>query len=198
VARRIRILQMGARVVAPAHFQAVASALLSRRRLKIRHYRRSSGETMDREVSPQRLVHYRDNWYLDAWCHTRRALRTFAVDAILTARVLARACREVPDAELDAALAPGYGIFAGASVETAVLRFEPRRARWVSREIWHPRQEGHFELDGAWLLRLPFSDSRELVMDILKYGNDVEVLAPAGLRQAVAAELAAAAARYGA
>jgi predicted DNA-binding transcriptional regulator YafY len=196
VARRIRILQMGARVVAPAHFQAVASALLSRRRLKIRHHRRRTDETLEREVSPQRLVHYRDNWYLDAWCHARRGLRTFAVDAILAARPLSRACREVPDAALDAVLAPGYGIFAGAEVETAVLRFEPVRARWVSREIWHPRQEGHFELDGAWILRLPFSDSRELVMDILKYGADVEVLAPAALRKSVAEALASAAARY--
>ena len=58
------------------------------------------------------------------------------------ARILARSAREMPDTALDAALAPGYGIFAGAAVETAVLRFEPVRARWVSRENWHPQQEG--------------------------------------------------------
>jgi predicted DNA-binding transcriptional regulator YafY len=196
VSRRIRILQMGARAVEPVFFQAVATALLSRRRLKIRHYRRSTGEAIDREVSPQRMVHYRDNWYLDAWCHTRRALRTFAVDAILDARLLARPAREMPDQALDDVLAPGYGIFAGALVETAVLRFEPVRARWVSRETWHPRQEGHFELDGAWVLRVPYSDSRELIMDILKYGADVEVLAPDSLRLAVSQATAAAAARY--
>jgi predicted DNA-binding transcriptional regulator YafY len=198
VSHRIRVLQMGARAVEPAHFQAIASALLSRRRLKIRHHRRRNDETMEREVSPQRLVHYRDNWYLDAWCHLRRALRTFAVDAIRDARVLARAARDVPDAELDATLAAGYGIFAGPAAHTAVLRFSPLRARWVSRETWHPQQEGQFELDGAWVLKVPYSDPRELLMDILKYGPDVEVLAPAALREAVRAELAAAAGRYGA
>ncbi len=197
VARRIRILQMGARTVAPAHFQAISSAVLSRRRLRIRHQHRSNDQVMQREVSPQRLVHYRDNWYLDAWCHTRRALRTFAVDAVLDARILARAAREVAEDVLDAALAGSYGIFAGAPTQTAVLRFEPVRARWVSRETWHPQQEGHFELDGAWLLRLPFSDPRELVMDILRYADDVEVLAPSTLRQAVKEQLARAAARYG-
>jgi predicted DNA-binding transcriptional regulator YafY len=196
VSRRIRVLQMGARPVEPAHFQAIASAVLSRRRLAIRHYRRSADVAMDREVSPQRLVHYRDNWYLDAWCHTRRALRTFAVDAIQAASVLGRPAREVSEQALDAALASTYGIFAGEPAGTAVLRFEPVRARWVSREIWHPQQEGQFELDGAWVLRVPFSDPRELVMDILKYGADVEVLAPASLRAAVRAELAAAVARY--
>lgn len=196
VSRRIRVLQMGARPVEPAHFQAIASAVLSRRRLDIRHYRRSTDEATDREVSPQRLVHYRDNWYLDAWCHTRRALRTFSVDAIQTASVLARPAREVSDEALDVALASTYGIFAGEPAGTAVLRFEPVRARWVSRELWHPQQEGQFELDGAWILRVPFSDPRELIMDILKYGADVEVLAPASLRTAVREQLAAAVARY--
>ena len=66
----------------------------------------------------------------------------------------------------------------------------------MSRESWHPAQEGHFELDGAWILRVPFSDPRELTMDILKYGADVEVLAPASLRQSVAQLLAEASRRY--
>jgi len=35
--------------------------------------------------------------------------------------------------------------FAGAPENTAILRFEPHRARWVSREIWHSRQTQHVE-----------------------------------------------------
>ena len=196
VTRRIRILQMGARPVEPAHFQSVASGLLSRRRLLIRHYRRATDEALEREVSPQRLVYYRDNWYLDAWCHLRKALRTFAMDAVLSAAVLDRHARDIRDDALDAELGAGFGIFSGAVTETAVLRFEPVRARWVSREIWHPQQEGHFALDGAWLLHVPYSDPRELIMDILKYGADVEVLAPASLRQLVQRQLMAAGRRY--
>jgi predicted DNA-binding transcriptional regulator YafY len=69
------------------------------------------------------------------------------------------------------------------------LRFEPVRARWVSKETWHSQQEGEFELDGAYVLKVPYSDPRELVMDILKYGEDVEVLAPAELRQMVREQL---------
>lgn len=196
VMQRIRVLPMGARSVQPAHFQTIASALLSRRRLRIRHYRRRDDDVLDREISPQRLVHYRDNWYLDAWCHRRRALRTFAVDAIEQASILTKVARDMPASALNAALESGYGIFAGAARHTAVLRFSPMRARWVSREVWHPQQEGHFELDGAWILKLPYSDPQELIMDILKFGAGVEVLAPAVLRKRVAAALAAAAKLY--
>jgi predicted DNA-binding transcriptional regulator YafY len=196
VTRRIRILQMGARPVEPAHFQSVASGLLSRHRLLIQHYRRASDETLDREISPQRLVYYRDNWYLDAWCHLRKALRTFAMDAVLSAEVLERRARDIRDDALDAELGAGFGIFSGARTQTAVLRFEPVRSRWVSREIWHPQQEGHLTTEGAWLLRVPYSDPRELMMDILKYGADVEVLAPAALRRLVQRQLSSAARQY--
>ncbi len=187
---------MGHRLVEPDHFQVIASALLSRRRLRISHYRRQAGETLDRTVSPQRLVHYRDNWYLDAWCHTRQALRTFSVDAIGEASIERHPARDVPDEQLDAVLAAGFGIFSGERTETAVLRFSPTRARWVARETWHPKQEGDYELDGYYVLNVPYSDPRELVMDVLKYGPDVEVLGPPSLRKLVTETLDAARGRY--
>jgi predicted DNA-binding transcriptional regulator YafY len=197
VANRIRVLSMGARAIEPAQFRALSAALLSRRRLKIRHSRRQDGDVLEREVSPQRLVHYRDNWYLDAWCHRRQALRTFSVDAIERAVVLDKDAKDVGDESLERHFASGYGIFAGAETQEAVLLFNATRARWVSRETWHPRQDGTPQLDGSYLLKFPYSREPELVMDILKYGADVEVLAPESLRQAVAAQLRAAAKLYG-
>lgn len=196
VGRRIRILQIGVRPVESGMFQPISSALLSRRRLRIKHYRRARDETLTREISPQRLVYYRDNWYLDAWCHLRKALRTFSVDAISEAILLSKRAREIKDETLDEILGAGFGIFSGKKTQTAVLRFLPMRARWVSREKWHNHQDGHYELDGSYLLRVPYSDSRELVMDILKYGADVEVLAPATLRDLVRQQLDDAAALY--
>src|SRR5512137_383015 len=186
IARRIKILSMGSRRVAPAHFRTIATAVLTRKRLKLRHQRRQDGEVIDREVSPQRLVHYRDNWYLDAWCHKRQALRTFGVDALESALVLDKPAKDVSDDTLDRHFASGYGIFSGADTQQAVLHFSKERARWVSSEVWHPQQDGRMQLDGTYLLKLPYSQQPELVMDVLKYGADVEVLSPPALRAAVA------------
>lgn len=196
VGKRIRILQMGVRPVVPDSFQALSSALLSRRRLSVRHYRRARDETSTRVLSPQRLVYYRDNWYLDAWCHERKALRTFSVDVISDARVLSKRARDITDKTLDETLGAGFGIFSGKQTQTAVLRFSPLRARWVSRETWHSEQDGNFELDGAYVLSFPYADARELTMDILKYGDDVEVLAPAELRKIVKEQLQNAVDKY--
>ena len=92
---------------------------------------------------------------------------------------------DIPDADLDRHFATAYGIFAGQPTATAVLRFTPERARWVADETWHPEQQTRWLPDGRFELRVPYSDPRELVMDILKYGPDVEVVAPEALRTAV-------------
>jgi predicted DNA-binding transcriptional regulator YafY len=197
IARRIKILSMGSRRVAPAHFRTIATAVLTRKRLQLRHQRRQDGEVIDREVSPQRLVHYRDNWYLDAWCHKRQALRTFGLDAIETALVVPdKEVKEIGEDTLERHYASGYGIFAGAATQDAVLQFGASSARWVSRETWHPEQIGTPQLDGTYLLQFPYSQEPELVMDILKYGADVQVLAPESLRKAVAEKLRVAAKLY--
>jgi len=197
IAQRIRILSMGSRRVTPAHFRTIATAVLTRKRLKLRHQRRQDGEVIEREVSPQRLVHYRDNWYLDAWCHKRQALRTFGLDAIETAvAVPDKEVKEIGEDTLERHYASGYGIFAGTATQDAVLQFGASSARWVSRETWHPEQIGTPQLDGTYLLQFPYSQEPELVMDILKYGADVQVLAPESLRKAVAEKLRAAAKLY--
>lgn len=190
VARRVRVLTVGARKLHLPHFQAVGSALLRRRRLVITYQGRGSGQASEREVSPQRLVHYRDNWYLDAHCHLRQALRSFSVDAIGAVRLLERPAIDVPEAELDEVLGAGYGIFAGKAVQWATLRFSAQRARWVAAETWHPDQHGRWDASGRWLLSLPYADPRELLMDILRHTPEVEVLAPEALREAVHQRLA--------
>jgi predicted DNA-binding transcriptional regulator YafY len=106
------------------------------------------------------------------------------------------AAKDLADAELDRVLGAGYGIFAGANTETAVLRFTPDSARWVADEVWHSKQVGRIEADGSYVLELPYSREPELVMDLLRHGAGVEVLAPASLRAHVSEELAAAASQY--
>ena len=196
VDKRIRILQPGRRESKAEHFGTVAAALLKRQRLRIRHYNREKHLETEREVSPQRLVHYRDNWYLDAYCHLRQDLRSFSVDAIREASLLEARAREVAKAELDEYLKSGYGIFAGRAVEWAELKFTPQAARWVASQSWHSSQRARFEKDGSYVLEVPYADDRELVMEILKFGPDVEVLGPEVLRAKVKQQLQAAGRAY--
>ncbi|MFA6310373.1 MAG: WYL domain-containing protein [Sterolibacterium sp.] len=196
VAKRIRILHAAKRHAGLKYFDLIASTLLKRRRLFIRHYNRGSDRETEREVSPQRLIYYRDNWYLDAWCHLREEVRSFAVDAIRHAEHVGKKAKEIAKRDLDAVLGAGYGIFSGAVVAWAKLRFTPSHARWVAAEQWHPMQRSHTEADGHFLLELPYSNPTELIMDILRHGAGVEVLEPPELRLTVMRDLDAARQAY--
>lgn len=194
-ARRVRVLGMASRPVGE-WFHVLAGATLQRRKLHMVYHGRERDRVTERIVSPQRLVHYRDNWLLDAWCHLRDGLRTFSVDRVKSARELDEPADDIPDRELDEYFAGSYGIFAGKANRTAVLRFSRERARWVADERWHPQQTGQYLTDGRYELRIPYRDERELVMDILRYGPDVEVVSPEALRRAVAGRLRLALAHY--
>lgn len=182
IRRRVRILHIGRRAPQPKFFEIVAAALLNRRQLQISYYSRASDEITIRAVSPQRLVCYRESWYLDAWCHLREDIRSFAVDGIRQAEVLEQRAKEVADGELDEVLGESYGIFSGRARAWARLRFTPARARWIAAEEWHPKQRASFEPDGSYVLEFPYGDDRELIGDILRHGPEVEVLAPKELR----------------
>ena len=103
---------------------------------------------------------------------------------------------EVDAAQLREAMQSSYGIFAGPPKAWAKLKFSPQRARWVSREIWHPDQRSFSEADGSYVLEIPYSDERELLGDILRFGAEVEVLEPADLRRRIKRALHEAAGRY--
>jgi predicted DNA-binding transcriptional regulator YafY len=195
--RRIRILGMAARPLGE-WFQTAASGVLQRRRLRIRYHSRSRDQLTERTVSPQRLTHYRDNWYLDAWDHLRDGLRSYSVDRIRHAVELEESAQDIPERDLDEHYASAYGIFAGKANKTAILRFSRERARWVADERWHPEQTGQYLTDGRYELSVPYRDPRELVMDILRHGAEVEVVAPEALRAEVTETLRRTLAQYGA
>jgi predicted DNA-binding transcriptional regulator YafY len=123
VRKRIRLLPFGSRKVPLEHFSLIGSALLKRRRLKMEYYARSTNEHTAREVSPQRLVHSRENWYLDTWCHLRNDLRSFSIDGIRRIEILDTASKEIPLKTLDAYLLESYGIVRGGEAQRARLRF---------------------------------------------------------------------------
>jgi predicted DNA-binding transcriptional regulator YafY len=190
IAKRIRILPAMAKSISTQHFQTISQALLNRKRLMMTYHNRQDGSESSREISPQRLTRYRDTWYLDAWCHLREGLRSFSVDAVRQLEIIALPAIDADENQLKKELESGYGIFSGVYTELAVLRFSPKIARWVSDEHWHPEQTSEYDEKGYFILRVPYSNDTELLMDILKYGAQVEVLEPPKLRDKVSEAIA--------
>ncbi len=193
---RIKVLPMQRRAVDEALFERIVSALVTRKQLAVESTDRQTRERVQRTLSPQRIVSYRDNWYLDAWCHLRQALRTFSLDTLSNAHVSDHAAKDIDAATLDQHFAGSYGIFSGVATQHAVLRFGPSVAGWVEHEQWHPQQTITTLATGEIELTVPYGNATELVRDILKWGPDVEVISPLSLRNQVGDAARATVARY--
>lgn len=194
--KRIKVLGMGSRKNSMDNFSEIGAALLKRNRLVITYYAKGKDEETEREISPQRLIYYRENWYLDAYCHMREGLRSFAVDGIRNALLTNAKAQDISDKECQEHFAESYGIFSGKATQRAKLRFTPEHARWVSSENWHGQQVGSFDKEGYYNLEFDYNQDPELIMDIMKHGSGVEVIAPSGLKNKVKNELDKAARLY--
>jgi predicted DNA-binding transcriptional regulator YafY len=193
---RVRILSSASKRKHTPHFETVAQASVKRQRLHILYFTRSRNERSERVVSPQRMVHYKENWYLIAWCHKTEGLRMFALDAIEEAQVLNKAARSVVKTQVDEMIGRDFGIYSGQQRQWAKLQFSPAQTRWVEAEVWHPEQKSSRLDDGGYMLEIPYGDPRELTLEILRFGPDVKVIEPAALRDEVKKRLRHAADQY--
>jgi len=189
IAEKVKILHQAHRPTNQKIFQKLTTGLLEQKQINIDFYNRAANSTDNRNISPLRLVYYRDNWYLDAWCHKKEAFRTFSVINVKNTHILDIASVTFPTEELNNYYASAFGIFSGKADKIAILHFSSYRARWVADENWHPEQKSKWLQDGRYELQIPYSDHRELIMDILKYGADVTVVSPPELVERVKKEI---------
>jgi proteasome accessory factor C len=193
--KRIKIIPIAHHYLRPEIFLPLCQAVLEGHRVHI-EYQDIHGKITTRDISPQGLVYYKNNWYLDAWCHLRASLRTFWAASICRVERLNEPAEVIDDEIIKQAFEPSYGIFSGPARFTAHLRFSGKAALRIRNSLWHPDQIQRPQQDGCLDLELPYSDHRELLMDILRYGAEVEVLAPESLRLALKEELAKTMALY--
>lgn len=192
---RVRLLVPGKREVNSDVFDVVTTAMMKRRQLKLSYFTRSRGISSQRNVSPQRMVFCR-TWYLDAWCHTANELRRFSLDAVVAADPLDVLAKEIPMGQIERLFDGAYGTFPGEPNRWGTLVFTQEAAQWVEREVWHPMQRMRRLADGRLELIVPYREPTELVMDILRHSNQVEVQGDALLMSAVRSRITAMAAQY--
>ena len=121
----------------------------------------------------------------------------FALDSIREAKLLEERAKEVSLKAVDDELGGGYGIYRGKHLQWATLLFSPEAAKWVRSEMWHEPQRGRDLEDHRYELTIPYSDSAELELEILRHGENVQVVAPVSLRNRIARRLALATLLYG-
>ena len=168
------------------HLRAVANAVWQDRQLRLSHER--DGQVVQRTVHPLGLVHKTGTWYLVAG--SRERVLSFRVDRIRSASVLDAPAERPPDFQLQAFWSEWEQSYA-ATLPTyvATVRLGPRAQRY--RDLLGaaaPRAvvEEPPESTGWSTQRLTFDAIEVATSALLALAPEVEVLAPAELRESVA------------
>lgn len=183
VISRLKFLYSRKRTLDYNIFESLLNATFNRKKLSISYAESKTKINIQRSISPQQLIYYKDNWYVDAWCHYRNDVRTFAIDAIQSCSVTNEQARELNVTEIKKIFRVDYGIFIGGAQQWAKIKINSNKATWVVREEWHPNQKSHLSSDGWLTLEIPYCDKREILSEIMKLGENAVVLEPPDLKK---------------
>ncbi len=169
-------------------FAGLQTAIKNRNRVKMLYLSISSGETLERIVSPYHLRYYDGAWYLIGHCSLRNAPRIFAVDRIKSLEVLIEKYCYPDDFQLEEFLDGVRGIVRGKKYQVEV-RFDAFQGKWI-REKKLKEYENIRELpDGGLIFTSEASGLTEIRQWVLGFGSHAEVLKPAELRAELRGEM---------
>jgi predicted DNA-binding transcriptional regulator YafY len=183
--KNIQIIHALRRKADNSTFSIIFNALQDRKKLEINYLARSTNQEILRTISPLKLTNYKNAWYLDSWCHLRNGIRSFALEQIISASVLNEASIDIEQQQLVDHFSGSYGIFSGKPDKVARLKVSAKMSQWVAKEQWHSKQKISFLNDGSIFLEIPYHQDLELIMDILRYGENIVVLSPDSLKEKV-------------
>ncbi|NLV23333.1 MAG: WYL domain-containing protein [Deltaproteobacteria bacterium] len=178
---------------APAEvFRKTADALLKNHLLSMDyHSPQQPNEPTRRMVEPHHLQHYMGTWYLIAFCRNKKEWRKFSLARMARLKVEKTGFAPRDREEWRQQLEGGFGVIQGGELTLVRLRFAPSRAPYIREQHWHPQQSVEERPDGGLILSFPVADFREIKLEVQRYGAEVEVLEPQGLRDEIAREIRA-------
>ncbi len=156
-------------------------AILTERRVRVRHRKVAEGRPSWQTVGPLGFL-YGSRHYLVAWSERRNQVVLFRLSRIDRVELHESRFDAPPDFDLDAFARQSFGVFQEEPLDV-VWRFRPAAAAEAREHVFHPDQELDEQSDGSLLVRFRAGGMHEMVWHLFTWGDDVEVLEPAELRE---------------
>jgi predicted DNA-binding transcriptional regulator YafY len=166
-------------------FDALARATARRQQIELAYRKPGQGETESRVVDPYHLANINGEWYLFAYDHLRRDIRTFVPGRIRSVKATGRTFERPQSFSLEKRLRDSFGVHSGEGRFDVVLRFNARVADLVREKKWHESQQLRNLKSGGVELRLRLSSLAEIERWVLSWGGDAVVVRPPQLQEAV-------------
>lgn len=168
------------------HFFELQTAIGKKRVVDIEYKSLFEGEIINLSIWPYHLFYNRRAWYVMGWSQMHESVRTFKLGRILKLKVDDRGFCDEKGFDLQEYLGRAWSMIPEGRIYNVKLRFLPKVAENVSEVRWHDTQKISRNEDGSVTLEFRVDGIGEIFWWILGYGDQVEVLAPAKLRQRLA------------
>ncbi|HXT42368.1 MAG TPA: WYL domain-containing protein [Candidatus Angelobacter sp.] len=166
-------------------FDTLAKATANRKQLELTYRKPGRKETEPRVVDPYHLANINGEWFLFAYCHLRKDIRTFVPARILEATVTGKSFVRPQKFSLEKRLRDSFGVVTGGDEFDVVVRFDELAADYIREKRWHPSQRLVELEDGGVELRLRLSSLAEIQRWILSWGGRAVAVAPRELAESV-------------
>ncbi len=166
-------------------FNVLAQATARRQQLKLTYRKPGSKQSEPRLVDPYHLANINGEWFLFAWDHARKDIRTFVPTRVKTAKPTGQTFARHAKFSLEARLRHSFGVHSGQGHHVVVLRFTARAADYVREKKWHASQHLRELRGGGVELRLKLSSLAEIQRWVLSWGGESVVVKPRELADSV-------------
>lgn len=166
----------------------LAEAWVSRHQVKIAYRSLPAEKATERIIEPYFIepAAAGHSSYVIAYCHRTKSQRTFKIERIEAIEEISESYAIPPDFDANEFFGSSWGIVVEGEVKTIKLKIDaPELIRIMGEAIWHPSQRVERQNDGSAIMTLRLTDTVELYSWILGWGEKVEVLEPAELRQKI-------------
>jgi proteasome accessory factor B len=166
-------------------FDTLAKATAQRRQLQLTYRKPGKRETELRLVDPYHLANINGEWFLFAWCHLRKDIRTFVPARIQAIETTGKSFARPQKFSLEKRLRDSFGVQSGKGQHTVVIRFNEMAADYIREKKWHESQVLHELPDGGVELTLKLSSLPEVERWVLSWGGNAVVLQPPELAESI-------------
>jgi predicted DNA-binding transcriptional regulator YafY len=165
-------------------FDTLAKAVAQRQQLEL-HYRKPGHKPEARIIDPYHLANINGEWFLFAFDHARKDLRTFVPARIQSVKPTGKIFEPAQKFSLEKRLRDSFGVHAGEGKFEVVIRFSPRAADFIREKKWHPSQTLRDLKGGGVELTMKLSSLGEVERWVLSWGGEAKVLLPRELAESV-------------
>ncbi len=168
-----------------AVFDALAKATAARQQLELSYRKPGQRDAEQRVVDPYHLANINGEWFLFAFDHLRKDIRTFVPARIKAVERTGKTFDRRQEFSLEERLRGSFGVQSGQGQFDVVIRFNERAADYIREKKWHDSQSLRELKNGGVELRMSLSSLAEVERWVLSWGGDAVVVRPAQLAEAV-------------